>query len=91
MATDKTNGSPNGDTSAELANFPEVTGKIVQAVEIHSDHEFYGLTIRVEDRTALTFTFETAVFAFPTFSDWEDGNETILKKYKSVRSKIQRS
>jgi len=91
VANHKTNGSDEGHTSAELADFPEVTGKIVQAVEIHSDHEFYGLTIRFEDRTALTFTFETAVFAFPTFSDWEDGNEKILKKYKSVRSKIQRS
>ena len=89
MATDKTNGSTNGHAS-ELADFPEVTGKIVQAVEIHSDHEYYGLTIKFEDRTALNFTFETAVFAFPVLSDWETGDETILKKYKGVRSKIQR-
>ena len=90
MADDKTNGSHDGHTS-ELADFPEVSGKIVQGVEIHSDHEYYGLTIKFIDRTALNFTFETAVFAFPTLSDWEDGDEKILKKYKGVRSKIQRS
>ena len=91
MANHKTNGSDEGHTSAELANFPEVSGKIVDRIELFSDHEYYGITVKFVDRTSLTFTLETAVFTFPTFSDWQDGNETILKKYKGVRSKIQRS
>ena len=90
MAENKSNGSPNGHTS-ELADFPEVHGKTVDRIELFSDHEYYGITVKFADRTALNFTFESAVFAFPTLSDWEDGNEKILKKYKGVRSKIQRS
>ena len=90
MADKKSNGSTNGHAS-ELADFPEVSGKIVDRIEIHSDHEYYGITVKFVDRTALNFTFESAVFAFPVLSDWEDGNEKILKKYKGVRSKIQRS
>lgn len=75
----------------QLADFPETRDKIVENIEVHSDHEYYGITIRFTDKTALNFSFETAVFAFPRLSDWTDGNEKRLKKYKSVRSHIQRT
>ncbi|PYP93005.1 MAG: hypothetical protein DMG65_02205 [Candidatus Angelobacter sp. Gp1-AA117] len=75
----------------QLADFPETRDKIVENIEVFSDHEYYGITIRFTDKTALAFALETAVFAFPVLSDWADGNETILKKYKSIRSHIQRS
>lgn len=63
----------------------------MQAVEVHSGHEYYGITIRFTDQTALNFTFEPCAFTFPVYSGWTGGNEEILKKYKSVRSHIQRS
>jgi hypothetical protein len=78
------------DSLRQLADFPEATDKIVQGIEIHSDHEYYGITIKFTDQTSLTITLETAVFAFPVYSDWTGGNETILKRYKSIRSHIQR-
>ena len=90
MAEHKSNGSPDGHTS-ELAEFPEVHGKIIDRVELFSDSESFAITLKFEDRTSLHFTMEPAVFAFPTLSDWKDGNETVLKKYKGVRSEIQRS
>ena len=92
MAENKSNGSPERHTSRrEILNFPEVNGKTVEAVEVFSHNEFYAITIRFQDKTALQLPLETAVFVFPTFSDWANGNEKILKEYKSVRSHIQRS
>ena len=91
MADSKGNGSPNERTSRrEVLNFPEVIGKTVESVEVFSDHEYYAISIRFQDKTALQFPLETAVFAFPSLSDWKDGNETVLKEYKSVRSRVQR-
>jgi len=74
----------------EVLEFPAVKGKTVEAVELFSDHEYYAISIRFQDKTALQFPLETAVFAFPSLSNWKSGNEKILKKYKSVRSNIQR-
>ena len=75
----------------QLADFPEVKDKLLETVEVFSDSEYYGITIRFTDQTSLNFTLETAVFAFPVLSNWKDGNEKRLKKYKSIRSHIQRS
>ena len=74
----------------QLADFPETSDKIVENIEVFSDEEYCGITIRFTDKTSLTFTLETAVFIFPVLSDWTGGNETILKRYKSARSHIQR-
>ncbi|PYP91614.1 MAG: hypothetical protein DMG65_07205 [Candidatus Angelobacter sp. Gp1-AA117] len=91
MAANKRTHSPQIHTSRrELASFPEAEGKIVETVELFSDHEYYAITLRFRDKTALNFALETAVFTFPVLSDWTDGNEKILKKYKSVRSNVQR-
>ena len=67
-----------------------VRGKLVDNVEIFSDSEYYAIAIRFQDKTALAFTLETAVFTFPVLSDWTSGDEEILQKYKAVRSRIQR-
>lgn len=74
----------------QLANYPETRDKIVQNIELRSDHAYYGITIKFTDQTALNFTFESAVFAFPTYSDWTDSDETILKKYELIRSHVGR-
>ena len=92
MAENKGTHPPKLRTSRrEVLEFPQVKGKIVEKVEVFSHHEYYAITIRFQDKTALQLPLETAVFAFPTLSDWADGNETILKEYKSVGSNIPRS
>jgi len=89
MAENKSNRSKHNHTT-QLGDFPEAVDKIVQAVEVFSDHEYHGITIRFTDQTALNFTFEPCVFTFPVYSDWTGGNETILEKYRSVRGHMQR-
>ena len=75
----------------QLADFPEVKDKLLDSIEVFSDHEYYAITVRFQDKTALNFAMETAVFTFPVLSDWTGGNEKILKQYKSVRSNIKRA
>ena len=90
MADIQDNHSPEEPTR-RVADFPEVKGKIVNAVEVHADHEYYGITICFQDETTLSFTVEPCVVAFPVYAGWENGEEKTIKKYKPVRSKIQRT
>ena len=66
--------------------FPEVKGKVVEAVKVSVQADFYGITIRFEDKTALAFSIGAGIVAFPTYADWTDGEEKIIKEYKPVRS-----
>jgi len=70
-------------------DFHEVKDKIVESVELFVEPTFYGITIRFQDKTALTFSIESCgVVAFPVLADWTGGEEKTLKKYTPVRSKI---
>lgn len=68
--------------------FPEVKGKIVDIVELSVEPDFYGVTIRFQDSTSLTFDIEPCVVASPIFAKWKDGEEKRLKEYHPVRSEI---
>ena len=69
-------------------NFPEVKGKIVEKVELAVESDYYGISIRFQDKTALSFTIEPSVTAFPVYADWTDGEEKMLNEYEPVRSKV---
>lgn len=58
--------------------FPEVAGKIVDSVEFSVEPDHYGISINFQDKTALTFTFEPCVFAFPVYEDWTGEEGKIL-------------
>ena len=79
------------DSLRQVADFPEVKDKIIAAVEVFSDHEYYGITLRFHDKTVLNFTLVTAVFTFPVLADWTDGEEKTLKRYRPVSSKVSRT
>jgi hypothetical protein len=70
--------------------FPEVRGKIVDNVELSADYDYYGIIIRFNDKTALTFRIESSVVTFPAFLDWANGEEKPLKRYEPIRSKAFR-
>ena len=75
----------------EIANFDEVKDKIIDGIEVSSDLEFFCVTITFQDRTTLNLIIEPSATVFPILSDWPKGNEKILKRYKSVKSKIPRT
>ena len=72
-------------------DFPEVKGKVVNRVELIVESDYYGVTIRFEDKTALTFAIEPCVIAFPVLEDWTQGEAKIAKKYEPSRSTVQRT
>jgi hypothetical protein len=69
-------------------DFPEVKGKTVELVELSSEAGHYAITVRFEDKTALTFALEQSLIAFPVYSDWTDGEEKKLKEYEPIRSQV---
>lgn len=69
-------------------DFPEVKGKTVDIVEFNIEPDFYGVTIRFQDKTSLTFSMESCVFASPVLEDWTDGEGKIIKEYPAVRSQV---
>ena len=72
-------------------DFPETVDKIVEIVELTVEEDYYGITIRFQDKTSLTFAIESCVFAFPIYSNWTGGDETVLKQYQPIRSRLLRS
>ncbi len=71
--------------------FPEAAGKIVDAVELTVEPDYYGITIRFQDKTALVFPIEPCVFTFPVFEDLTKGEAQIIKEYGPVQSAVQRA
>lgn len=66
--------------------FPEVEGKTVEMVEIIAEPNYCGISVRFEDKTVLTFGLDKfALSVAPVYSQWTEGNETIIKQYKPVR------
>ena len=66
-------------------DFPEVKDKIVDLVEFDIEPDFYGVTIRFQDKTALTFSMESSVLTFPVWEDWTEGERKIIKEYQPIR------
>ena len=69
-------------------DFPEVKDKVVEIVEITVEPGHYGISLRFQDKTAITFVIEPCVFAFPVYEDWTGGEAKILKQYPPMRSEI---
>ena len=90
MADIKSTHSDDSHTR-QVTTFPEVTGKIIESVELSSAPDYYEFTFRFQDRTALTFILEPCLITFPVLADWTGGEEKTLKRYKSVRSKVPRT
>ncbi len=77
--------------STTKQQFPEVRGKIVAAVELTVEPDYYGITIRFQDKTTLVFPIEPCIFALPVFEDWTKGEAQIIKEYSPVQSVVERA
>ena len=65
--------------------FPEVKGKVVEAVEI--DPAVYAIVILFQDKTALSFDLAPLLTVFPQLSDRKTGNWRGIKRWPAVYSK----
>ena len=68
--------------------FPEVTAKMVEAIELRPTDTGYEIGVLFTDRTYLGFEIEPQMkFTItPELSDWKTGNYKPLKRWKPVSS-----
>jgi len=66
--------------------FPEVKGKIVEAIEMAPTDAGYAIGIMFQDRTYLCFDVEPFVMVIPELSDWKTGNWKEIKRWRPVQS-----
>ena len=85
MADIKGKQSPEQDTST-TTRFPEAQGKIIESIELTAEPGYYGIDVNFNDNTAMVFSIEPFVMAFPYLGDWKTGERKILKEWKPVRS-----
>ena len=90
MAENNGNHFPEEPTSTRQ-DFPEVKDKIVDTVELSAEPDYYAVSIRFQDRTALTFAIEPCVIAFPVYEDWASVEAQVLRQYQPVISKTSRT
>lgn len=69
-------------------NFPELRGKVVQAVELTPTDTGYEIGVLFTDRTYLGFEIEPRMsFTItPELSDWKTGNYKPLKRWPPLSS-----
>jgi hypothetical protein len=66
------------------SDFPEVTGKIVEAVEVRAADSGYAIGILFQDRTYLSFDVDPFIRITPDLSDWKTGNYRPLKRWRPI-------
>jgi hypothetical protein len=86
MADNQNTDLPDKSTRQD---FLEAKDKIVDIVEVTVEPNRYGITIRFQDKTSLTFLIEPCVFAFPVYEDWTGEEAKILKQYQPIGSEIK--
>jgi hypothetical protein len=69
------------------SDFPEVTAKVVEAVEVRPAEHGYGIGIPFTDRTYLAFDVDSLIRIRPDLSDWKTHNYKPLKRWPSLLSK----
>ena len=83
MAAHKRTRSPKRRTS--FVRFPEVTGKVVESVEVDRDVE--AVTIVFEDKTVLSFILEPLLAIFPELSATRKRERRTIKRWPPLQSK----
>ena len=86
MAEDKGKQSPEQDTNTITTRFPEAQGKIIESIQLTAESGYYGIDVNFTDNTAMVFSIDPLVMAFPYLGDWTTGERKILKEWKPVRS-----
>jgi hypothetical protein len=84
MANSKSTHSPKRRTR-QYNRFPQVKGKIVEAVEF--DDGIEAITILFQDKTALSFDLDPRLSMYPELSDWKTGNWRGIKRWRAFHSK----
>jgi hypothetical protein len=72
--------------SPRMVEFPLARGRTVEMVELNLDSDFHCINIRFQDETDLTFVIGTALTFRADHSNWQGGEQKVLKRWPVVRS-----
>lgn len=73
-------------TYARLVEFPQARGQTVEKVELSLDSDFHCVSIRFKDNTDLTVVIDAGLSFQAQYSEWQSGNQKVLKRWPVVRS-----
>ena len=65
-------------------SFPEVKGKIVDSVEVHTNDAGIAIGIMFDDREYLCFDVEASMTVTADLSDWKTQNYKPLKRWRPL-------
>jgi hypothetical protein len=71
---------------SRLVEFPEVSGRTVDKVELSTDSDFPCISIRFTDNTDLTVVIDPWLSFQADYSRWKAGNQKVLKRWPVFRS-----
>ena len=72
--------------NSRAVEFPQVSGRTVEMVELNLDSDFPCISIRFQDNTDLTVIIDPWLTFQADYSRWKAGNQKILKRWPVFRS-----
>ena len=78
---------PRKPTYDQWMVFPQAKGRTVELVELIADGDYHCVSIRFQDRTALTVVIDPGLTFKAEFSDLRASEQRVLKRWPAVRSK----
>jgi hypothetical protein len=64
----------------------EVKGKPVECVEIFDSDDDHSISVRFQDKTAISFSIEPSFTLFTDYADWKTGNWRPIKGWRPIHS-----
>jgi hypothetical protein len=89
MATHKANRSSTKTKAVpyrRVRTFPQAKGKTIEKIELSVSSDEYTIDVRFQDKTALSFDFESSVSVTPELANWKSGSYKPLKRWRPVHS-----
>lgn len=64
-----------------LTHFRELRGKIIEDVLFSAASDHQDITIKLQDKTGLSFSIATGIILKTEYSDWTSGEQRILRAW----------
>jgi hypothetical protein len=74
-----------------LVQFPQMSGRTVEKIELFTAAEFHSLTISFQDKTALSFSIAPCFVLDASFSDVSPDDMRPIKEWRPIHSVINRN
>jgi hypothetical protein len=72
--------------SDRMVVFTQAKGRTVELVELIADGDYNCVSIRFQDKTALSVVIDPALTFKARFSDWKTHNERVLQRWRTIRN-----